>query len=248
MRQQAWPKTEDLQTELDWYEDLNTSVIKLDLEYKSLAVAYHCVELDVRDEIATGGTDKHQFIYEYARGGEPPIPINLIRSLDDTVRNARFSARRGRWFDQTALRAGKQDATERLNNLKRAISWVGERFAEIQQFDSTGKHAVVPGRGLARFDAMPQTQKSRFLLWASQMREVQIAKSTHSIKSVRDIVRLMMGEEERPVLEWPEVIPEPREGVRPSAAGERRRLRRLNDEPERELRESHGAGAAFGFR
>jgi hypothetical protein len=80
------------------------------------------------------------------------------------------------------------------------------------------------------------------------MREVQIAKSRHSIKSVRDIVELMMGEEDRAVLEWPEVIPEPREGVRPSAAGERRRRRHDNDEAERAFRDSLGPGAAFGFR
>lgn len=41
------------------------------------------------------------------------------------------------------------------------------------------------------------------------MRDVQIAKSRHLLKGVRDIVELMMGEDERVVLEWPEVISEP---------------------------------------
>ena len=251
-RQEALPKAEDLQKELDWYEDLNTSLIRLDLEYKALSIGYHCVEPDVRDEIATGGTDKHQSVFEYTRGGDAPLPIKYISSLDDTVRHARFMARRGRWFDLTALRDGKEEATKWLENLKQVVWWVGEFYAEIEQYDSTGRHAVVAGQGAARFDAMSAIQQSRFLLWASQTREVQFARSTHSIKSVRDIVELMMGEEERAVLEWPEVIPEPREAVSPSLAEERRRRRRendeANDEAERELRESHGPGAAFGFR
>ena len=99
---------------------------------------------------------------------------------------------------------------------------------------------------------MSAIQQSRFLLWASQMREVRIARSTHSIRSVRDIVDLMMAEEEPAVLEWPDVIPVPHEPARESVAEERRRRERENDEAngeaERELRESHGPGAAFAFR
>ena len=248
MRQEVYPEAEDLQKELDWYEDLNTKIIKLDLEYKALGVGYHCVEPDVRDEIATGGTDRHQCVFEYTRRGEAPIPIKYIRDLDDIVRQARFMARRGRWFDLTALRDGKEEAMAQLENLKDVVWWVGEFYGSIEQYDSTGRHAVVAGQGVTRFDAMSTTQRSRFLHWASQMREVQIAKSRHSIKSVRDIVELMMGGEERAILEWPEVIPEPREGVRPSAAGERRRRRHDNDEAERAFRDSLGPGAAFGFR
>lgn len=252
MRREARPKAEDLQKELDWYEDLNTSIIKLDREYKALSVGYHCVEPDIRDEIATGGTDKHQSVYEYARGGEAPLPIKYVRLLDDTICQARFMARRGRWFDLTALRDGKEEATELLGNLKQVVWCVGEFYAEIEQHDHTGRHAVVAGQGVARFDAMSATQQSRFLLWASQMREVRIARSTHSIRGVRDIVELIMGEEERAVLEWPEVIPVPCEPARESVAEERRRRERendeANDEAERELRESHGPGAAFAFR
>lgn len=251
-RQEALPKAEDFQKELDWYEDLNTSIIKLDLEYRALSIGYHCVEPDIRDEIVTGGTDKHRDVFEYARGGETPLPIKYVRMLDDTVRQARFTARRGRWFDLTALRDGKEEATEWLENLRQVVWHVGEFYAEIEQYDSTGRHAVVAGQGAARFDAMSAIQQSRFLHWASQMREVRIARSTHSIKSVRDIVELMMGEEERAVLEWPEVLPEPRGAVHPSLAEERRSRRRenneANDEAERELHESHGQGAAFGLR
>lgn len=249
MRQQAWPKTEDLQTELDWYEDLNRKVIKLDREYKSLAIGYHSVEPDIRDEIATGGTDKHLEIYEYARGGEVPIPISHVRALDNIVREARFMVARGRWWDYSTLEEGKEDATRRLKDLERCVWWVGEHYYQIEQYDSTGRHAVVAGQGTARFDAMSSVQKSRFLLWASQMREVQIAVKRRLIKSVRDIVELMMGEEERAILEWPEVVAPPRDPVvRQSPRAERRRRRRMNAEPERELRRSHGPGAASGFR
>ncbi|GAB7335728.1 hypothetical protein MBLNU13_g08028t1 [Cladosporium sp. NU13] len=209
-RQEVYPEAEDLQKELDWYEDLNTALIKLDLEYKALGVGYHCIESTVRDEIATGGTHKHQPVFEYVRRGEAPIPIKYVRTLDDIVRNARFMARRGRWYDLTTLRRGKEAATEVLENLKEVVSWIGEFYTHVERYDSTGRCAVVAGQGVARFNAMSPTQRSRFLHWASQMREVQIAKSTHSIKSVQDIVELMMGEEERAVLEWPEVTPEPR--------------------------------------
>jgi hypothetical protein len=248
MRKEVYPTAEDLQELLDWYEDLNTSVIKLDAKYKTLGIAYHCIEPAVRDDTENGVTDVCRLTYEYARGGEAPFPIQGIRALDNIVINARFMARRGRWWDKTTLREGKAEAAAKLEDLERLMRWIEEAFARTETRDSTDRLAVVGGRGTARFDAMGSTQKSKFLLWASQMREVQIAKSRHLITSVRDIVELMMGEDERVVLEWPEVIPEPKEGVRPSAAGERRRLRRLNNEPERELRESHGAGAAFAFR
>jgi hypothetical protein len=249
MRRQVWPTAENLQEELDWYEDLNRKVIKLDLEYKSLAIGYHCFEPDVRDEIATGGTDKHQDIYEYARGGEAPVPIKHIRIPDNIVRQARFMAARGRWWDYWTLKEGKEDATRRLEDLKQVVWWVGEYSYQIEQYDSTGRHAVVAGQGTARFEAMGQAQKSKFLLWASQMREVQIVKARRKIKSVRDIVELMMGEEERAILEWPEVVPPPRDPVVwQSPRTERRRRRRMNDEPEQELIRSHGPGAAFAFR
>jgi hypothetical protein len=249
MRQQAWPKTEDLQTELDWYEDLNRKVIKLDREYKSLAIGYHSVEPDVRDEIATGGTNKHQDVYEYARGGEAPVPIKHIRILDNIVREARFMAARGRWWDYSTLKEGKEDATNRLEDLERCIWWVGEFYYKIQQYDSTGRHAVVVGQGTSRFDAMSSAQKSRFLLWVSQTREIQFAVRRRLIKSKRDIVELVMGEEERTILEWPEVVAPPRDPVTwQSPRADRRRRRRMNAEPERELRRSHGPGAAFAFR
>lgn len=244
-----WPKPEDLQTELEWYEDLNRKVIKLDREYKSLAIGYHSVEPDVRDEIATGGTDKHKDVYEYARRGEVPVPITHIRALDNVVRQARFMAARGRWWDYSTLKEGREDATRRLQDLKRCVWWVGEHYYQIEQYDSTGRHAVVAGQGTARFDTMSSGQKSRFLLWASQMREVQIAVSRRLIKGNRDIVELMMGGEERAILEWPEDVSPPRDPVVwQSPRAERRRRRRMNVEPERELRKSHEPGAAFTFR
>jgi len=248
MRKEVYPTAKDLEKLLDWYEDLNTSVIELDAKYKALGITYHCIEPAVRDDTETGVTNVCRLTYEYTRRGEVPFPIQRIRALDDIVINARFMARRGRWWDKTTLREGKAEAAAQLEDLERLIQWIERASAATETMDSTGRLAVVGGRGTARFDVMGSAQKSKFLLWASQMREVQIAKSRHLIKGVRDVVELMMGEDERVVLEWPEVIPEPREGVRPSAAGEKRRRGRLNNKPERELRESHGAGAAFAFR
>jgi hypothetical protein len=158
-------------------------------------------------------------------------------------------AARERWWDYSTLKERKEDATNRLEDLERCVWWVGEFYYQIQQYDSTGRHAVVVGQGTARFDAMSSTQKSRFLLWASQMREVQIAVKRRLIKSKRDIVELMMGEDERAILEWPEVVAPPRDPVvRQSPRAERRRRRRMNAEPEQELRRGHGPGAAFAFR
>lgn len=122
-------------------------------------------------------------------------------------------AARGRWWDSSTLKEGKEDATRRLEDLERCVWWVGEFYYQVQQYDSTGRHAVVAGQGTARFDAMSSTQKSRFLLWASQMREVQIAVKRRLIKSKCNIVELMMGEEERAILEWPEVVAPPRDPV-----------------------------------
>ena len=212
MRLEVSPRAKYLREEREWYENLNTSMIELDLKYKAYGVYYHSVELDVRDELTTGATERYRVLFEYFRGGEPPIPIKNIRDLDDTVRKARFLVRRGRWADWTMLEDMKEDATAQLEDLKQCLLSMHGYVAALQERNSTGRRAVADTRGVARFDAMGPVQRSKFLLWASQMREIRIAKSQHSIKSVCDIAELILGEEERMILEWPEVIPDPARG------------------------------------
>jgi hypothetical protein len=249
MRKEVSPKAEDLQKELEFYEDLNRSVIKLDREYMAHAISYHCIEPDVRDENDAVVANRHKLFFEYTPGGELPVPIKKIRDLDTSVRNARFLARRGRWADLNWLEGMKQEATQRLEELKDNMKFLDTYITTVATTDSTGTRAVINADGAARFVHMGTAQRNRFLNWASQMREVRIAKSQGSIKNVCDIAQLILGEEERAILEWAEVIPSRnRERDRWDDMREAFKRKERVTEAELELRWSHGPGAAFQFR
>jgi hypothetical protein len=249
MRKEVSPEPEDLQKELDWYEDLNRSVIKLDRGYMAYAITYHCIEPDVRDELATGITNKHYKYFEYTPGGELPIPIKQIRELDTCVRNARFLARRGRWADLTWLTDMKEEATHKLKDLDNLMCVLDTYITIVGTTDNTGRNAVVDGYSIGRFIHMGAAQRNRFLHWASQTREVRIARKRGSVKNVIGIAQLILGEEERAILEWPGVLPsQTNQGSRWRDIREAFMRRETATEAERELRESHGPGAAFQFR
>lgn len=265
MQPSGAPTEEEVQEQREWFDDLNRSMISLDNEYKTHAVFYHCIKPDVRDEPATGAhqysSASHKTIFEYTQGGNVPHYIQKIIELETLIRSARGLIQRAAPGDWARLRKLREEGFEQLDFLEDAIRFLEEcHMPTVEWHDSTGASAIVPGDGMARFDAMEPRQRTRFLNWASQMREMLIARSIGQIKSERDMARLMLGQDERRVFEWPD---RSRQGAQPVVQGGTQggahagqasvtsgsgRRRQRDGEAEREVRASHGPGAAARFR
>jgi hypothetical protein len=227
-----------------FFSGLNNQIAKLDQEYKKHGIYYHSIFPDLRDE--------HYGDYEQGPNNELPETVKLIRGLDTTSRNASEMLRRNDVVYVASLHRLREDVSERLEETKRRVTLLGDSLVLLSFWGPRVEDSDrILAQGPALFDSMTGIHRARFVSWACHTREVQIGRHLGKINSVKEMVELMLGEEERSVPEWPEVVDveKPEEGDEEDAVeedGEYQQKETLT-EAEAELLEMYGPGAAVGF-
>lgn len=194
-----------------WFKDLTTTIAKLDLDYKNTGIAYHRISPSVRDQVGTGTTARRVRCFEYGPGHRLDDAIQHIRGLDNVVQDARVLLRCGSLTHLVELQALRDEATQRITILEQNLWYLKKYVDTIDIVDDNGNSTVLDTRGLALFYAMAPNQRNRFYNWTTQLREVQIGRSLGSVHNLEDTLQVVLGEEERFTIEWPDVADDPLE-------------------------------------
>jgi hypothetical protein len=224
-----------------FFSGLNTQIAKLDHEYKKHGIYYHSIFPECRDEKYGD--------YELGPNNELPKTVSLIRGLDTTARNASVMLRRNDVLYVPALHNLREDVSERLEETKCHVNWLKERLAHLSFWTDEIKDSDrILAEGPALFDLMWGNHRTSFTRWASHLREVKIGLHLGKVKTCEDMVQLVLGEEERFVLEWPEITDvEKFEEEDATEENGDDQQREAPTEAEVELLERFGPGAAVGF-